>query len=91
MKLPIYDLQMLGISLHTRCCVPYIDVLPKWLFVFVGSSHILTELSSENFMLVGTSFIGPSFIVTVDVPLNVVELFATTGVPLILKSDIVCL
>lgn len=32
-----------------------------------------------------------TFIVTVDVPLNVVELFATTGFPVILKSDIVCL
>ena len=65
---PIYALQMLGISLHIRCCVPYIAVLPKWLLVFVGSSHMLTELSSENFMLIGTSFTGPSFIVTVDVP-----------------------
>jgi hypothetical protein len=62
-------------------------VLPKWLLVFVGSSHILTELSSSNLMLVGTSLTGPSFIVTVDVPLKVVELFATTGVPLSLKSD----
>src|SRR5919202_3755215 len=84
-------LQILGISLHIKCCVPYIAVLPKWLLVFIGSSHILTELSSSNLILVGTSLTGPSFIVTVEVPLKVVELFATSGFPLILKSDIVCL
>ena len=70
MKPRTYPLQRLGMSLHTRYCVPYISVEPKWLLVFVGSSHILTELSSVNFMLVGTSLTGPSFIVTVDVPLN---------------------
>jgi len=63
--------------LHIRCCVPYITVLPKWLLVFDGSNHRLNALPSVNFMLVGTSFTGPSFIVTVDVPLNVVELFAS--------------
>ena len=59
--------------------MPYITVLPKWLLVFDGSNHRLTALPSVNFMLVGTSLTGPSFIVTVDVPLNVVDYHRKNG------------
>ena len=56
------------------------------MLVFDGSSHILTALSSINVILVGTSFTGPSFIVTVDVPLNIVELLlVVVGVPFNLR------
>jgi len=51
---------------------------------------MLTALSSISFMLIGTSFTGPSFIVTVDVPLNIVALSLTTGSPINLKFEIVC-
>ena len=51
---------------------------------------MLTALSSINLTLIGTSFTGPSFIVIVDVPLNIVTLSLTTGSPTSLKSEIVC-
>ena len=35
---------------------------------------MLTALASNKFMLVGTSCTGPSLIVTVEVPLKIVEL-----------------
>ena len=65
-------------------------MFPKWLLVIDESNHILTALSSNNLMLVGTLFRGLFIIVIVDVPLNVVELPLTSGLPISLKFDTVC-
>src|SRR4029079_1485173 len=82
-----------GRSTQIRCWVPNIGLVPKWLFVTSGSRDIVIALPSNVVIWVETSVTGPSFIVTVEVPLNVVELvtLSLVGLPTITKSYIECL
>jgi hypothetical protein len=57
----------------------------------VGSIHRFIARGPISFIEIGTSLTGPFFNVTVAVPLYVVVIPLFVGLPVILKSVIVCL
>jgi hypothetical protein len=67
-------------------------LVSTWLPVCVRSRTMLIALLSVIVILIGTFVCDPSFIVTVAVPLNVIEFSALylIWIPVIVKSDILC-
>jgi hypothetical protein len=79
------------------CCTPYIGVFPKWSRVLIGSILILIALGPISFMETGTLVTNgtgrrkPGLNDIVAVPLYVVVIPFFIGLPVILKSVIVCI
>src|SRR5215813_11508572 len=79
------------------CCTPYIGVFPKCSRVLIRSIHTLIALGPISFMETGTLITNgtgrrkPGLNDIVAVPLYVVVISFFVGLPVILKSVIVCI